>query len=165
MPFLMRNKRCIKPAASAMEKNKSTGSLQNALIRWQKRLADWMENRFGRLSLKNKKVSLICFTVLIGGYSIYLVVSAFNGKQDIVYSITHVNIPKHVGKDDDKSLDGYLTYKKSYQCIHRFRLYMDSLYKSPSGHALYDHIIHHRPGLMDSIHFIEDFLRKGNDSN
>jgi len=37
---------------------------------------------------------------------------------------------------------------------------MDSLARSPSGKILYDSIISQRPGLMDSVRFIENYYQQ-----
>ncbi|ULT38451.1 hypothetical protein KRR40_25400 [Niabella defluvii] len=47
-----------------------------------------------------------------------------------------------------------------YSRIKRFRVYMDSLARSPAGRTLYDSIIYHRPGLMDSVRFIENYYQQ-----
>lgn len=46
--------------------------------------------------------------------------------------------------------------KENYLKVHLFKEYMDSLARSATGKAVYDSILISRPGLMDSVRFIEN---------
>lgn len=132
--------------------------IQYRCVLWKKRWAVWMENKYNRLSLKKKTIILLCFVTFTGGYSIFLVVSAFNNRQSLGHSATRFSIPRHIKTTVSNPIRNYAVHDEEYKRIHRFRLYMDSLYKDPSGRSLYDSIIRRRPGLMDSVFMAENIL-------
>lgn len=47
------------------------------IVARQRKLADWINKRTGRLSARHWLWLLVLFCVLFGGYSLYLLVSAF----------------------------------------------------------------------------------------
>ncbi len=133
-----------------------SGRIQSKYDRLKKQWAARMGSWYNRLSLKRKKMTLLCFVLLAGGYSIFLIVSAFKGKQSLTHSLTHISIPRHVNINKKNDRQEPAVLNKEYQRIHRFRLYMDSLHEDPMGRLLYDSIVRSHPGLMDSVYMIEN---------
>lgn len=122
--------------------------------------ASWMMKRTENFSRRTWFVLLVLFVVFTSTYSIYLGVSAFGGKKNSSISITPIKKPKHITKTGDANIDAAEVSEAEYSRITKFRAYMDSLARSPSGKALYDSITHHRPGLMDSVRFIENYYQQ-----
>lgn len=151
MRFKNQNKKPLKPAP----KHAAVECVQNKYVLWKKQWASWMGNRYNRLSFKSKIITLLCFVAIIGGYSIFLVASALKKKQSLNHSVSHISIPLHIKKRVNSPEANYAIQSKESRRIHRFRLYMDSLYKDPSGRLLYDSITRRRPGLMDSVYMVE----------
>lgn len=60
---------------------------------------------------------------------------------------------------DEKIRATSIVAKEEYEKIQRFRQYMDSLERSPSGKKLYNSILINRPGLLDSIILIENIYQ------
>lgn len=122
--------------------------------------ANWMMKRTANFSRPTWFVLLILFVLITGTYSIYLAVSAFTGKKGNSIAITPIKKPKHATETGEANAGPAVVSEAEYNRIKRFRLYMDSLARSPSGKHLYDSINHHRPGLMDSVRFIENYYQQ-----
>lgn len=122
--------------------------------------AQWMLRRTRNIPAKRMRLILIVFVMGIGSYCAWLTYAGINGKSGSFFSVTPIKKPAHATVTDDryKVLPG-IAYVE-YQRIHRFRIYMDSLARSATGKNRYDSIIRHRPGLMDSIGFIENYYEQ-----
>lgn len=135
-------------------------SIVHTCLKWQSRCAVWMQQKTERLSGKGKLVVLSVFVLLTGGYSIYLIGKSFSGSQTYSFSITPIKRPAHIQETGDEAEHTNTVISKSeYEKIHRFKQYMDSLTRSSTGKVLYDSIVAHRPGLMDSIQIIENIYQ------
>ncbi|ULT42924.1 hypothetical protein KRR40_05095 [Niabella defluvii] len=84
----------------------------------------------------------------------------FYGQKDNSITITPIKKPKHATETGETKTDAAEVSEAEYSRIKNFRVYMDSLARSPSGKALYDSINNHRPGLMDSVRFIENYYQQ-----
>lgn len=99
-------------------------------------------------------VLLILFVLLTGSYNVYCIVNAITGK-GYSMAITPIQKPKYAtGKEE--SYKATEVPEAEYRRIKKFRKYMDSLAQNPSGKILYDSLISRRPGLMDSLRWIEN---------
>lgn len=122
--------------------------------------AKWMEKRTAKLSPGNWKMALALFVLLTGGYSIYLAVNGFTSKGTTTFSITPIRKPGHLTETGEAKTTLPQVSQAEYRRIRNFRMYMDSLARSPSGRSVYDSITHNRPGLMDSVRFIENYYQQ-----
>lgn len=122
--------------------------------------ASWMMRRTENFSRRTWFVLLILFVLCTGTYSIYLGVSAFTSKKGSSITITPIKKPKHVTETGEVDVEPAEVSEAEYSRIKRFRVYMDSLARSPAGKTLYDSIIQHRPGLLDSVRFIENYYQQ-----
>lgn len=122
--------------------------------------ANWMMKRTENFSRRTWIVLLILFVFSTSTYSIYLTVSAFSGKKSRSITITPIKKPKHAVETGDAHTEATEVSGAEYARIKKFRVYMDSLAQSPSGKNLYDSITSHRPGLMDSVRFIENYYQQ-----
>lgn len=149
MKFLFRHKK--------QEKRQQPGivakGVQSAYQRVQGSWATWMARRTAGFSRRKWQVLLVLFILGFGGYSLYLTVDGLTGKGETLFSVTPIRKPRHATETGDGN-DNPQVSGAEYQRIQRFRLYMDSLARSPTGKAAYDSIIAQRPGLMDSVRFI-----------
>ncbi len=128
-----------------------------ALYKWlQKAWAQWMSNRTKSISKRAVTIVLIFFISLTSGYCIYLGVHAITGKsKDNAFTVTPIKRPRHLTESGAIASPLPPISKQDYRRIQKFRWYMDSLARSPTGRKLYDSIIAARPGLMDSVRYIE----------
>ena len=160
MAFLFRKRK--KTEAFELDNIQDTilKQIVSACLRLQNGWAQWMGRRTQRLSRKTLFLLLLAFIVLAGGYSIYLIGKSFSGNQANAISITPIRKPGHVVQTGESASRPDMTDSKTdYQRIIRFSGYMDSLARSPAGKAAYDSIILSRPGLRDSIRFIEEIYQ------
>lgn len=137
------------------EDRPSTGIGQRAR-NLQRGWADWMGRRTTHLKRGHWLVALALFILLAGGYNGYLMFGSFDWKGKTIFSIFPIHKPaffKETGETGPETRTELPSGE--YERIHRFRMYMDSLAQSPSGKPVYDSILQHRPGLMDSVLFIE----------
>ncbi|UCS95204.1 hypothetical protein KZP23_09435 [Echinicola marina] len=124
--------------------------------RLQKAWAQWMSNRTKGISQRILKMALAAFVLSIGSYCIYLGVHAITGKsKDNTFTVTSIKRPRHLTQTGDVGPTTPLVSMQEYERIKKFRLYMDSLARSPTGKKVYDSIMVCRPGLMDSVRYFE----------
>ncbi len=141
-------------------------SIMHTCIRWQSGWALWMQRKAEKLSRKGKLIMLLIFMLLTGSYSGYLIGKSFSRSQTYSFSITHIKRLAYTQETGDEvKYTNAVISKSEYERIHRFRRYMDSLARSPTGKALHDSIVAHRPGLMDSIQIVENIYQSQIKSN
>ena len=128
-----------------------------ALYKWlQKAWAKWMSNKTKRISKRIVTIALVIFVSLTSGYCIYLGVHAITGKnKGNAFTVTPIKRPRHLTEYGAIASPLPSVSKQDYRRIQKSRLYMDSLARSPTGKKIYDSIIATRPGLMDSVRYIE----------
>ncbi|MCL6219873.1 hypothetical protein [Zunongwangia pacifica] len=128
-----------------------------ALYKWlQKAWAQWISNKTKRISKRAVTIALVVFVNLTSGYCIYLGVHAITGKsKGNAFTVTPIKRPQHLTESGTIASPLPPVSKQDYRRIQNFRWYMDSLARSPTGRKLYDSIIATRPGLMDSVRYIE----------
>ena len=113
-----------------------------------------------KFSRNTCKLLLVLFILTAGGYSIYLAIDALFKTDSKAISITPVKKPAHINETGDVSAATSPITDTGYNRIKNFRMYMDSLARSPSGKSVYDSIMMHRPGLMDSVRMIENYYQQ-----
>lgn len=100
---------------------------------------------------------LSLFILFAGGINIFLITKSFQTDEKVVFSITPIHKPKYLTQTGEELRNTDLRVsKKEYLHINNFLRYMDSLERSPTGRRVYDSILLNRPGLMDSIRFLEN---------
>ncbi|MBN9349269.1 MAG: hypothetical protein J0H55_01170 [Chitinophagaceae bacterium] len=122
--------------------------------------AKWMVKRTQKFSRRTWIMLLILFVLSTSAYSIYLAVSAITEKDGILITVTPIKKPRYTTETGETDKEAAEVSEAQYRRIKRFRVYMDSLARSPSGKILYDSINSHRPGLMDSLQLIEQLYQR-----
>lgn len=124
----------------------------------QTKWAEWMNSRTAKFKRGHWLIALILFILLAGGYNLYLASEGlFTKGKSILLSVYAIHKPwflSHATEAESENIQA-----AEYERIHGFKLYMDSLSASPSGKRIYDSILVSRPGLMDSVLFIEKHHR------
>ena len=135
--------------------------LAKAIDKRQRVWAAYLANKTEGFSSRSKKMALFTFCFLFGGTSIYVAIQATNNGKNKIH-IENISVPSYTTYDDSLGLPDHIPIlsESQYQRIKVFKNYMDSLQISIPGKAKYDSIIKARPGLMDSIFFIEKKLRE-----
>lgn len=138
-------------------------SIVSACIRFQQRWADFMQRHTERLSRNGKLIILSLFCLTAGSLSVYFIWSSVTSHKASSIPVIHLKKPPYALKSGDEDTKAWVIVSKAeYEKIQRFRFYMDSLARSPSGKHIYDSILSRRPGLMDSIFFIENIYQSQN---
>lgn len=132
-------------------------------IRFQKKSAALMQHYTEQLPRNGKLIMFFLFCIIGGSLSLYLIASSMMHGSASSFTITHFKATPFAGKSGDENTKAsVIVTKAEYEKIQRFRLYMDSLARSPSGKKNYDSILKYRPGLMDSVLFIENIYQSQN---
>lgn len=135
-----------KPASGVKQK------AQNLPKGW----ADWLSSRTTHFKRSQWLIVLALFVLLAGGYSSYLMLDSFQWNGKAIFLILPIRKPAFFHDTGEIQAGNRAVLPSGeYERIHRFRLYMDSLAESTTGKKTYDSLLLHRPGLMDSLHFIE----------
>lgn len=157
MPSIFRNKKKTKPVVLNNARERIAKSIVDYCLQWQRRLADWMQDKTERLSGKGKIIALLIFCLLAGSYSIYLATAGLIGKQNFTLSVISIKKPRYIlWSGEERIRTASDISREDYLRIQLFKEYMDSLASSPAGKAVYDSILNSRPGLLDSVRFIEN---------
>ena len=160
MAFLFRKKNKTETTETGESNDKILRQMVNTCLRLQTGWSLWMGRRTERLSRRTILLLLLAFIVLSCGYSINLIGQSFWGNHANAISVTPIKKPGHILQTGEATtLPDMIISKTDYQGIIRFSGYMDSLTRSPAGKAAYDSIILSRPGLLDSIRFIEEIYQ------
>lgn len=117
----------------------------------------WMLRRTVGISPNKMRWILASFVLVIGSYCAWLTYAGITGKTATFFSVTPIKTPSHATTTDSLVTAMPKLSDNEYQRIRKFRGYMDSLAGSQTGKRRYDSIIRDRPGLMDSIHYIEKY--------
>lgn len=149
-----------KESNSEPKPNAISKGIQARYKRLQGSWADWMMRRTEKFSRRTWVVLLVLFVLSVSTYSVYLAMNAFAGKGSNSITITPIKKPKYTTETGEANKEAVEVSEAEYSRIKKFRVYMDSLTRSPSGRILYDSITSHRPGLMDSVRFIENYYQQ-----
>ncbi|HQS33990.1 MAG: hypothetical protein ACYCZO_10515 [Daejeonella sp.] len=158
MKFLLKNKnrKAQEPAVESKVAKGMQALYRNLQCTW----ATYMEKLTAKLSSGNWKIVLVLFVLLTGGYNAYLILNAFTQKEIKSFAVTPIKKPEHLTQTGDAKNGALQVSEAEYLRIRSFRIYMDSLLGSPSSKPVYDSITNNRPGLMDSVRFIENYYEQ-----
>lgn len=150
----------IKKNNAELKPNAISKGMQASYKHLQTGWAKWMVKRTQKFSLRTWIVLLILFVLSTSTYSAYIAVSAFTKKESNSITIVPIKKLKHAAETGEPSIEAAEVSEAEYSRIKKFRMYMDSLARSPSGKTLYDSINSHRPGFMDSVRFIGNYYQQ-----
>ena len=128
--------------------------------RTQDKWAGWMSRCTAHFSRKTWLLLLLLFVLCMGLSSTYLAIHSLIAKTSHPMQVTPIMRPKHITETGEATSGSSQIPDAEYNRIKRFRRYMDSLARSPGGQWMYDSITLHRPGLMDSVRFIENYYQQ-----
>jgi hypothetical protein len=122
------------PAKADRFKESLVQQFDEANLRLQYKCAYWLERKTAHLPRKSWIVILICFTLFTSSYCIYRIVVSFS--QTTTSSITITPITKPINTlqtDKERDKIKMSISKGEFEKTVRFRWYMDSLGRSPTG--------------------------------
>lgn len=121
------------PAKPDRLKGNLLHKFEEANLRLQYKCAQWLERKTAHLSRKSWIVILICFIVFTSGCSIYVIVDSFSQTITNTIRIVPITKPTNVKDPAGEMVNNASISKIEYDRIIRFRRYMDSLGRSPTG--------------------------------
>lgn len=126
--------------------DKAADKIAHACLGLQTNISKWMNKQISMLSNKSIKIGLILFSLVSGGFSIYLALNAILGdvKKQTVFEVKRINTLKHFDKTGTE-IGERINYvsEQLYQELQLYKQYMDS-----TGQSI-------RKGLSDSIEVLE----------
>jgi hypothetical protein len=158
MLYKFKNGTTQEPAGKDRTKIRLLQQLDEANHRLQYKFADWLERKTAHWSRRSWTIILIFFTIATSSYSIYVMVDSFSEPDVSSIPITRIvkttnTIQTHEKMDQLK----VLISKGEDEKTIRFRKYMDSLGRSPTGKKIKDSINQNRSGLLDSLTLVEKY--------
>lgn len=126
--------------------------LSLAINRKAHKWAAYLNKKTAKWSARKLKTVLVLFGMLWVASSVFVIWCAIENKQNTV-TITHVAVPRHVTQPAIPVDDTTVTHAVTR--IKHFKHWLDSLHQL--GNPIYNRIVNARPGLLDSIAFIERY--------
>lgn len=137
-----------KPAAMVGVWTKLSASIDAKARRW----ATYLNAKFAHVNGRNLLYVLIAFCIIWSVSTLLITKQALQEKSGTI-SIKGISIPAQINGSHPALEDTSL--QKAVMRIEHFKGWLDSLHNH--SNPLYDSIIHERPGLLDSIQFIEQY--------
>ncbi|MBT2561292.1 hypothetical protein J7E50_10665 [Pedobacter sp. ISL-68] len=126
------------------------------VLKVQSKWAGGMQRLTSGLSTRALKVWVINIAVLATCYSAFIIYAALWQSDNLFPKIESIQKPlMPVGKNDYKKQDDTLMLLR----MKNFHRYLDSMGKSESGRKARDSFLQQRPGLLDSLHHLEELLK------
>ena len=158
MKFTFKRNTKNRPVQSACAKISLLQRFDEVNLRLQHKCAHWLELKTTHLSRKSWIVMLFCFTIFTSGCSVYLIISSLSGNTTKSIIVSPITKPTNGVPFDDENMQLNTSISKvELDRIIRFRKYMDSLGRSPTGKTVHDSIVYSRPGLVDSLITLEHY--------
>jgi hypothetical protein len=136
----------------AIDQNRLSKKLHAILLR----VAAYLQQKTGRLSIRTLRYGLITFCLLSGGVSIGVAVQSVYNSKTTVLNITPLQANPHALKTGAGGLkSGNPITEKEYIQIIGFHRYLDSLRQTPTGREVHFRLLYNRRGLLDSLRKVE----------
>lgn len=162
MLSLFKNRKKEKRVVETNDRDRIAKAIVVKCIFWQQRWSAFMQHHSQRLSSKWKVIILTLFCLCAGGSSLFLIAKSLTGNHTLSFGITQIKNSLFQKSGDGKVRIDEMITKEKYDKIQRFRKYMDSLARSPSGKILYNNILITHPGLIDSMLLFENIFQLQN---
>jgi hypothetical protein len=141
--------------AEGQAKDRVARQLADGWLRMQTRGARWLGRKANPLPKRIKLAVLLLFAGSAGGLSLYRITGGILAQPTAVLPVVAVKKTAVVRNTKEAASNDSILAAEAYRRIRRFRIRMDSLANSPTGKPLFDRITAARPGLMDSVLWVE----------
>ncbi|MDR7371044.1 hypothetical protein [Flavobacterium aquidurense] len=114
------------------------------------------------LSMRTLKYLLILFVLFTGTVCLYNVWCGFFSPDSVSQKIFVLSKTAYKNQNpiSQKTVQNMpVLSKKELENITSFMLYIDSLKQSPEGKGIYESINYSRPGLLDSLYYVENYYK------
>ena len=163
MKWLYGKKKMPNAVNGSTAQEKVTNGIVSAWLRYHIKWAYLMQRYANRLSRNGKLITLFLFCLIGASLSLCLMFGSVMYQTTSLFTITHYKSTSVAGKNGDEHTKAYVIITKNeFAKVQRFRSYMDSLARSPSGKKVFDSIVNKRPGLTDSVLLIENMYQSQN---
>ncbi|MFV8324944.1 hypothetical protein [Flavobacterium sp. ZS1P14] len=161
MQFLYKSRKKIPESKDSAISTILAEQLEKGYLIVQGKWAQWMTKKTANISPTNLLVMWVFFIAFSTGYSMYLIVASLSGVATTDSIITPIVKPSKLPESDDDTIrkENSFISTNEFEKINRFRIYMDSLARSPTGKKRYDSIVNNPPGLLDSLATIENYYQ------
>lgn len=131
------------------------GKIASVILKAQRGFAGYFGRKTLGLGDRGKMMFLAGVCILFGGLSLLSIVRVFVTEDNrAIVRPDRVAMPKHFDKTGESSIEKVVIVSPEfYQRLQVFKSYMDSLRQHSKPR--YDSIIRARPGLTDSVLFLE----------
>ena len=120
----------------------------------QRKWADWLQQKSERIPSRAKWSLFIAFCIITLAGSNYLIVSSLAKKVPSKISVTRIKNPVQL---EAATPQIEILGKAEYERLHSFRMFMDSLARSPTPQ--YRQFQKEHPWLLDSIKKLEEIYQ------
>jgi|GEM_PF-621133 len=148
--FKLFKRRRDKPSVMYGIFQKMGGAVENR----QRQAADFLNRKTAPLNRKQLIWGLVAFCLVFGSSSAYTIWHSLHSSAEAI-RIQPMTVPGHTILPGSEQPDETELTGQELNRIRWFRHFLDSLQQSESGKLVYDSLARHRPGLLDSLAFIE----------
>lgn len=150
-------KRKIGKSEAALVGNTPFNKVFNFINAQQRKWANWLQIKSDKLPLKFKWAILLIFFATTFCICLFLFAGklSFRSRSNPI-AISRIKQP--VTLNDFQPLANGMS-KTEYEKITGYRIYLDSLARSPEGRAEYQKVLKQHPGLQDSIKILEQLYQ------
>lgn len=160
MQFLFKRRKKIQESNETINHKSLSKIVEKGYFYVQSKWADWMTKQTAKLSITNQLVVFGLFVACTGGYSAYLISMSFSDTYSNRITIIPIVKPvKTFENDAETNNQNSKVSQSELDKIIRFRAFIDSLARSPTGKKVLDSITDKRPGLLDSLARIENYYQ------
>lgn len=154
--MIYNNKRSEKQKLSP-KAEKAASWIAGNILKWQRRWAVLMSGLFNRLSIRGKRLAVILFSTVMVAYCFLIVYSSLTAPGH-VSSTGNITKPRIIPQTSVTESEN--ARQSILEPIHKFRKYLDSLEKTQNGKEKIDSFLKSRPGLMDSVNWVESIYTR-----
>ena len=143
--------------------DKLVNGIAGSILKAQKYFASFLDRKVNCLSNRDRKIGFVIFCVFTACLSFYYIATAITGtdKNAMIIQSGKIKTPKYYDQTGETKTE-LLISQNDYQSVELFEKYMDSVQQNKTGKAMYDSILHARPGLMDSVKMLEYIFQQQN---
>lgn len=160
MQFLYKRRKKIPESNDRAISDTLAKEIEKGYLFVQGEWAQWMTKKTAKISLTNLLVIWVFFIAFSGGYSMYLIVTGLSGTGTTNITVTPIaKLLRLSDTDDGIPEENSFISTNEFEKLNHFRIYMDSLARSPAGKKIHDSIVNNRPGLLDSLTVVENYYQ------
>ncbi|MBZ4187613.1 hypothetical protein [Niabella beijingensis] len=125
----------------------------------QRKAAEYLNRKTATLNSRQQLIGLVLFCLLFGSSSAFTIWYSLKSSEKTI-KVQPISIPQTVEVPNEDLQAKLLLTDQEIENIRLIRRHLDSLLLTKSGRIIYDSIAHVRPGLLDSLVYIERVYHK-----